>query len=98
MMTTNHFGPETLYDLAGDIVVPAFPGQHDQRTTGVVILTEDGSRAANMIEDPDIITAVALRMIAIADEIRENRALARASAGNVTPLPSFWGQHGPKAS
>ena len=93
-MTTNHFGPETLYDLAGDIVVPSFSGEHDEPTTGVAILTEDGSRAAHLIEDPDIITAAALRMIAIADEIRENRALARA-VGEVTPFPTLWGQHGP---
>lgn len=94
-MNTNNFGLETLYDLVCDIVVPSFPGDHDQRTTGIAILTEDGSHAARVIEDPNIITAVALRMIAIADEIRENRARARLGHDNVTPLPSYWGQHGP---
>lgn len=74
---TTQFDTNWVYETAKPYVIQVFPGEHDERTTAVGFFTEDGEQIANTISDPEVIIAVAHRLVQIADEIAENQRADR---------------------
>lgn len=68
------FTPESIYALSKDYVTAVFPGDHDERTSAVGFLTEEGDALATAVSDPVTILAIAHRLVQLADEIAQNQA------------------------
>lgn len=93
-MTTITYDCETVDDIASEYVVQVVVGENQERTNAVGLLTEDGELAST-IQDPETIVVVALRLINIADEIRENRARDRLKLAGIVSIDDHRGPHGP---
>lgn len=95
MTTITHLDPERVYELSCEYVTEVFPGDHDRRTSAVGFLNDDGTDLTQSISNPEMIIAVAHRLIAIADEIRENQAQDRLAKNGIVNLDDHRGHRDP---